>query len=108
MRVRLGIQGRWIHVPHTAKRRKTSASAPQSSGLSFLARLALKICLKICVEAEGAGGQVIKKHNSAFVKVQYWYGDRGTGEVPMFAHIRAEILFLAAGTILVVGVAYLF
>jgi len=26
----------------------------------------------------------------------------------MFAHIRAEILFLAAGAILVVGVAYLF
>jgi hypothetical protein len=49
-----------------------------------------------------------QKHNSAFVTVGYYRGDRGTGEVPMFARVRAEILFLAAGSILVVGIAYLF
>ena len=33
-----GMQGRWIHVPHTAKRRETSASAPQKVGAFFFWR----------------------------------------------------------------------
>ena len=93
--------------PIRPKDAKLRPRLPQRSGLSFLARLVLKVCSKhLC--RSGKRGRSRKKHNSAFVKVRYSRGDRGTGEVPMFAHVRAEILFLAAGAILVVGVAYLF
>jgi len=94
------------HVPHTAKDAKLRPRLPKGRGFLFWCGSFKRSVLNICVEAES--GRSRKKHNSAFVKVRYSRGDRGTGEVPMFAHIRAEILFLAAGAILVVGVAYLF
>src|SRR5215469_13600064 len=61
--------------PIRPKDAKLRPRLPKGRGFLFWARLALKICLKICVEAEGAGGRVIKKHNSAFVKVRYSRGD---------------------------------
>ena len=96
------------HVPqYGQKTRNFGLGSPKGRGFLFWRGSFKRSVLNICVEAESAGSRV-KKHNSALVKVRYSRGDRGTGEVPMFAHIRAEILFLAAGAILVVGVAYLF
>jgi hypothetical protein len=50
------------------------------------------------------------RHNSAFVAIgKGIVGDGALEKVPMFARIDApQILFLAAGSILVVGIAYLF
>jgi len=94
--------------PIRPKDAKLRPRLPKGRGFLFLARLVLKACSKHLCRSGKRGRSRTKKHNSAFVKVRYSRGDRGTGEVPMFAHIRAEILFIAAGAILVVGVAYLF